>query len=198
MLRELLKNTKFRYEVKNFFKKNRQDILDIILFGSSVKGKEKPQDIDILILYKDKKYIDLSYELKKKVGKIGYKVEITDKSYKELFEDSFRAREAVLSEGYSLVYSKFLSEGLGYMNLTLFKYELKGFNKSERMRFYYSLYGRNSQKGMLKELNAIKFSETILLCPIETVERMKEYLNGWKINFIEFPIIIPNRLKAVL
>lgn len=198
MLKKLLKNTKFRYEVREFFKENKNKVLDVILFGSSVRGKEKPKDIDILVLYKDKKDIDLSYELKKKVGKKGFEVDIINKTYKELFEESFKAREAVLSEGYSLVYGKFLSEGLGYMNLVLFKYELKGFSKSDRMRFYYSLYGRNGAKGILKELNSKKFSETVLFCPVGNAERMKEYLGNWKIKFIEFPIMIPSRLKPVL
>ena len=199
MLKELLKNTKFNYETKDFFNRNKEKILDIILFGSIVRGKEKPRDIDLLILYKNKKDIDLSYELKKKLEKSGCTIEIIDKSYMELFEESFKAREAVLSEGYSLIYGKFLSEGLGYMKLTLFRYKLKGLNKSERMRFYYSLYGRGKgQEGMLKELSAVKFSETILLCPIENTERMKEYLENWKIKFIEFPIMIPSRLKHVL
>jgi predicted nucleotidyltransferase len=197
MSKELLKNTRFKSEINNFFKENKESILDIIIFGSSVKGKEKPEDIDILVLYKDKKSIDLSYELKKRLK--GYKVEIIDKTYKELFEESFKARESVLSEGYSLIYSRFLSQGLGYMNFILFKYELKGFNKSDRMRFYYSLYGRGKeQKGMLKELDVIKFSETVLLCPVQNSEKIKEYLENWKIKFINFPIMIPGRLKPVL
>jgi len=199
MSKELLKNIRFKSEIKDFFEKNKEDILDIILFGSSVRGKEKPKDIDILMLYKDKKDIDISYELKKRLKTKGYNAEITDKTYKELFEETFKARESILSEGYSLVYDKFLSEGLGYMNLILFKYELKGFNKSDRMRFYYSLYGRTKeQKGILKELNAVKFSETILLCPAEIADKIKEYLENWKIKFIEFPILIPSRLKSIL
>jgi predicted nucleotidyltransferase len=199
MSKELLKDIKFKSEVKDFFKKNKEIILDIILFGSLVRGKEKPRDIDILILYKSKKDIDISYELKKRFKTKGYDVEITDKTYKELFEESFKARESILSEGYSLVYDRFLSKGLGYMNLILFKYELKGFSKSDRMRFYYSLYGRSKeQKGILKELNTIKFSETILLCPVQNAEKMKEYLENWKIKFIEFTVMIPSRLKSVL
>lgn len=198
MLKELLKNTKFKFEVNEFYDKNKDDIIDIILFGSSVRGKEKPNDVDILILFKKGKDIDLSYLLKKKLEKFGYNIEITNKNYKELFDESFKAREAILSEGYSLICRKFLSDGLGYMNFILFKYELKGFNKSDRMRFYYSLYGRNGQKGILKELEAIKFSETILLCKIQNSEMMREYLENWNINFIEFPILIPARLKSVL
>ncbi|MBW2981324.1 nucleotidyltransferase domain-containing protein [Candidatus Woesearchaeota archaeon] len=197
MSKGLLKDIRFKSEVKSFFSKNKEKVLDIILFGSSVKGKEKPNDIDILILFKDKKDIDISYELKKTIK--GFEVSITDKTYKELFEESFKAREAILAEGYSLVYNKFLAEGLGYMNFVLFRYELKGFSKSERMRFYYSLYGRGKdQKGVLEEFNCIKFSDAILLCPSTNTEKLKEYLENWKIRFIEFPILIPSRLKSIL
>lgn len=197
MLARLLKNTKFLSEVTSFFKKNKAAILDIIIFGSTVKGKEKPNDLDILLVYKDKKDADISYELKKRL--VGFNAEIVDKTYKELFETSFNAREALLAEGYSLVYKKFIAEGLGYNNFILFKYELKGFNKSNRMRFYYSLYGRSkNDNGILARLNAKKFSETVLLCPVKNAEFMKEYLGSWHIKFIEFPVLLPSRLNYVL
>jgi len=199
MSTELLKNTTFNSEIKKFYSKNKEVILDIILFGSIMRGKEKPKDIDILILYKDKKNIDLSYGLKKNLQKKGYDVEITDKSYKELFEESFQARESILSEGYSLIYKKSLSEGFGYNNYHIFKYALTGFTKSERMRFYYSLYGRSKdQSGILEEYGLIKFSDSVMLCPLENVDKMKEYFDNWKINFIEFPIMIPSRLTSIL
>lgn len=199
MLRELLKNTKFQCQIREFFSKNKDDMLDIILFGSSVKGKERPKDIDILILFKGRKDIDVSYELKKKLEKEGFNADVTDKTYKELFEESFKAREAFLAEGYSLAYGRFISEGLGYLKFVLFRYELKGFNKSDRMRFYYSLYGRSKeQKGILNEMDAIKFSDSVLFCPLENSARMEEYLNSWRIKFIEFPIMMPSRMGTVL
>ena len=67
------------------------------------------------------------------------------------------------------------------------------------MRFYYSLYGRNKNDGgILKDLNVLKFSDTILLCPIQNTEKMKEYLDYWKIKYIEFPIMMPDRLKNLI
>jgi predicted nucleotidyltransferase len=189
-------NTKLILEIKKFYQKNKNLILDIILFGSTIKGKENPKDLDILILYKDKKNIDTSYELKKILKEIN--VEITDKTYKEFFDESFKIRESILSEGYSLINDKYLSEGLGYLNLILFKYELKNFNKSERMRFYYSLYGRGNNQGILEKIKAIKFSDTLLLCPIDNSEKLKDFLEFWKIKYLEFPILIPQRLKNLL
>ena len=85
------------------------------------------------------------------------------------------------------------------MNLILFKYDLINLNKSERMRFYYSLYGRTKeQKGIIQELNSIKFSDSIILCPANNSEEMSEYLNSWKIKHLKFPILIPSRLKNIL
>jgi predicted nucleotidyltransferase len=196
--KSLLQDTTFKSEIKRFFNKNKEVLLDIILFGSSVKGKEKPNDIDILLLYKSSKNIDVSYALKKTIEAKGYYIEITDKTYNELLNPNFIAGISIISEGYSLVYNKFLFEGLGYLSFNLFKYELKQFNKSERMRFYYSLYGRNNEKGMLKILNSIKFSDSIILCPVENVERMKEYFDTWKLKYVEFLILIPERIKNIL
>lgn len=195
-LKKLWKNTKFLNEIKVFFKENKSKLIDIILFGSVVKGKEEPKDIDLLVLFKEKKDLDLSYKLRKKLEKKNFKVEIISKTYKELFESVFKAREAILSEGFSLIYKKFLSEGFGYINFILFKYELRKFSKSDRMRFYYSLYGRGKEKGMIKKLNLIKFSETILLCFIEFENKVMEYLDAWKIEYIKFPILIPCGVKV--
>ncbi len=192
-------NIKLKSEIRKFFIKNKDILLDIILFGSFIKGKEKPSDIDILILYKDKKNIEKSHELRKILEKKGYNADITNKTYLEIFEESFKVHGDILSEGYSVINNKFLSESLGYISFILFKYELKGFTKSNRMRFYYSLSGRNKKDtGILKDLNALKFSDTVLLCPIENAEKMKEYFDYWKIKYIEFPIMIPSRLKQFI
>ncbi len=195
----LLENIGLKSEIKSFFRKNSDEILDIILFGSTVRQKEKPNDIDLLVLYKDKKNLDLSYKLKVLLESKNFIVEITDITYKDVFGGSFKARESILSEGYSMVYDKLLSDGFGYMNLMLFKYDLGKLNKSERMRFYYSLYGRTKdQNGVLNELEAVKFSDTVLLCPIENSEKMKEYLQRWNILSINFPVLLPSRIKHIL
>ena len=197
MSKEQLKNTKLKSEIIKFYKKNKDIILDIIIFGSFIKGKENPKDIDILILYRGKKNVEKSYELKKILK--NFSVEITDKGYLELFDESFKVREGILSEGYSVVNKKFLSEGFGYSSFILFKYELKGFNKSNRMRFYYGLSGRSkNDKGIIDDLSLIKFSDTILFCPVENAEKIKEFFDYWKIKYIEFPIMIPSRIKQFI
>ena len=193
MLKELLKNTKLMFKIQNIIKKNEDKILDIIIFGSVVKGKEKPRDIDLLIIYKTKIDTELNYMIKKEFEFLGFEIDLISKSYKDLFKSTFLARESYLSEGYSLVQKKFVADGLGYKPMILFRYDIKNFNKSQRMRFYYSLYGRNS-KGMLKELKLYKFSERIIISPVENSEKVKDYLSSWNIKYLEIPILIPTRI----
>lgn len=193
MLETLLKNKKFQSEISRFFKENEQTVIDIVLFGSILKGKEKPRDIDIMLIFKKSVDINLAYTLRKSLENLGLNIEVTSITYAGLFSPDFIARESFLLEGYSLITKKPILQGLGFSSFVIFKYDLSKLTKSERMRFYYSLYGRNKQKGMLKELNAKKFSDSIILSPIKTSEQTKSYLNTWKIKYIEIPVFIPDR-----
>lgn len=179
---------------QEFFQKHKDILIDIILFGSTVQGKKNPRDVDIVVVFHRKKDLQRSYELRKVLEKaIGAKVDMISKTYEELFEASFTARESLLSEGYSLINKFFLSEGLGYKNRALFIYKLQGKTKSERMRFYHSLHGRTA-KGMLHKLKAVKYTDMVLLCPTESRDEMRTYLESWKIEFMEVPVLLPGRV----
>lgn len=182
-------------ESRSFYAKNKKEILDILLFGSVIKGKKTPQDIDVLIIFKEKKNFDLTHQFRLILEPlVKLPIEVTGKSYAELFEKTFLAREAILSEGYSLIYHRFFSQGLGFVNKVLFHYNLKEKSKSERMRFYYSLYGRNTL-GILKTLSATKFTDTVILCPVEHQEEMKVFFHSWQIEFEAVPVLMPGRLS---
>lgn len=197
MLKELLKNKEFLKIIRESLKE--LEIIDIILFGSIVRGREKPRDIDLLILYvpKTEKIIEKSYRIRKKLEKISKNIHVTSQRYDEVFSLEFLAREAILSEGFSMRNKEFISESLGYSNFVLFRYSLKKLNKSKRMQFYYSLYGRD-KTGVLEKNKCYKFSDRVILSPIENSETIKDFLDIWKIKYIEFPIIIPKRVVKYL
>ncbi len=181
-------------EAGKIFHEYKSEILDILLFGSLLKGKAMPNDIDIIIIFKEKKDLQIAYNLRKSIEKItNMNVDVISKSYQEIFSPTFQAREAILSESYSLINKAGFSESLGYKNVVMFIYNLKGKNKSERMRFYYSLNGRNSE-GMLKILKATKYADTVIVCPIDEKDNMKSYLENWKIEFREISLLMPVRL----
>src|SRR3989338_11262978 len=111
---------------QEFFHKHKDILIDIILFGSTMRGKKNPQDIDIIMIFHGKKDLQLSYELRKLLEKsIGVVVDVQAKTYAELFDGKFAPREALLSEGYSLINKTLLSEGLGYTTMGLFTYKLQ-------------------------------------------------------------------------
>ena len=73
-----------------------------------------------------------------------------------------------------------------YKEQILVKYSLEKLNKSQRMRFYYSLYGRTKKdKGMVDELKLNKFSREVLICSPEHIKELRDYLSGWNIEFKE-------------
>jgi predicted nucleotidyltransferase len=187
------KNREFYSTIKSFYKKRKSEILDIILFGSAIKGKEKPRDLDILLLFKNKEDLDIAYELRKKLEKFCAEVHVTTKMYTGLFDKNFRARTVFLGEGYSLVRKEFISKGLGYTNISLFKYELKGFSQSKRMQLQYAFYGRDKKSGISKELKLRKFADTIFFCPVKNAEKLREFFEQWNIKFEQFQILIPEQ-----
>ena len=194
MFNTLLKDKKFLSEVKNWWKQHQKEILDIIIFGSVMRGKRMPKDIDILLLFKEKENLETAYVLRKKLQKIQPEINVTTKTYQSVMSKSFLAREAYLSEGYSLIMKKWVAEAWGYTPYTLFKYRLKGWPQSKRMQFQYSLYGRNKEGGMVKMLKLVKFADTIILSPRERTEETRAYLTQWNMTFQEFPILLPSKI----
>lgn len=87
-----------------FFKKYELELIDIILFGSVLKGKEKPNDIDILLLFKKQiNYETVQLMRRGLEQKIDLKVEVTSKTYAQLFQKDFMAKEGLLESGFSLL-----------------------------------------------------------------------------------------------
>lgn len=187
-------NNKSFKTIETFCKNNSKEILDIIIFGSTIRGKKTPKDLDIIILYRNKEDEELSYKLKKILEKENVTTDITSKTYKGLFDNNFIAKEAILKEGYSIINKELLCKKLNYSSYILFKYNLNKLSKSKKISFYYSLYGRNGNKGMISKKGLIKFSESTILCPIDKSEETKEYLTQQKIEYTETPILIPTRM----
>ncbi len=194
MLKELLKNRKFKGIVGKGLK--HESVLDIFLFGSVVRGKEEPGDIDLLIIYVSKVDVEHSYELRKNLERGGFKVHVVSELYEKLFNSNFLARESILLEGYSLRKGDFLFSAFGFSSMVFFRYYLKGKSSSERMRFYYSLYGRGDEKGILDKFNAWKFSDRIIVCSVKDVEDVRGFLEKWGLRFDEFSVLLPARVAG--
>jgi len=180
-------------EIKGFCQE--KGILDIILFGSVVRGKRKPNDIDVALIFKDKEDLDIAYELRKVFESEGIEVEVVALTYKKIFDPGFLPRENILSEGYSLVNGGFLSESLGLASYEAFIYNLKKFSQSDRMRFHYSLNGRGGNKGFLEETNSIRLAAAVILVPVKNAEKFGDYLGSWEIEYRRVRVLVPKSVS---
>ena len=181
--------SKLKNELKN------DEIADIVIFGSYMKGKDNPNDIDLLIIFKEKINKDIEYGIKKKLSD---KFDINSITLKEFMGDDFIAKEGIFLEGYSISKNKRVSEILSMNSFALIKYNISEIKGSNRTRFYYALLGRNNNEGFLKRLNAKKLSDNIIICKYEDIEKVKEFLYNWNIEYEIIPALIPSRLKEIL
>jgi predicted nucleotidyltransferase len=188
----ILKNTKLRNSLKKIIKDS--EVEDIILFGSVVRGKDRPNDIDILVIFKKKVDKNLEYKIRKELEKYWKNISIVSKTVKTVIEGSFAARESVLFEGRSLISKDNLAEKYGFDSLGMFKYNFSGWDKLQKTKFYYALNGRNSE-GIVNKYDLIKLSDNILLSPLDKIEKVKEFLDSWKLKYLYVPMLIPRRLN---
>ena len=191
MLNELLKNKKF-IEISEKFLRF-EEILDIIVFGSTIRGKDYPNDLDILIIFPKKINHEIEYQLRKDYEKLNLKIDLIAKTYNELFSAHFLAKESIVHEGYSIKHKKMINSLLGYKGFVLFRYYLEKMNNSDRMRFYYSLYGRGKEKGVLDTYYSIKFSDSIILVPVEYCDQIKDFFYKKEIKFDWFKVLFEGR-----
>ncbi len=195
----ILKNTKLKNRIKKILEKEKE-IADVIIFGSFVRGKDKPKDIDILIIFKNQVNKEIEYLIRKELEKIYPNVAVISKTEKTSLEDSFDARESILFEGFSLVTGKNLAQSYGFSSWGAFKYNFSGWNKLQKTKFYYALNGRSGGTGTMQKLGCIKLSDSVILVPLENIEQFREFLESWSLKYIYIPTILPTRLarKSVL
>ena len=176
-------------ESKKFAKSN--NIFDIILYGSKVKGKLGEGDIDILLIFNNeklKKRTETSQNFKEKMKK-GDKLDIKTINLNEMFEKDFLARQGVLIEGYSLLYNVEFSKRIGFIGYSLFTYNLKKLDHNAKTKFTYALIGRRKEQGVLKKINAIPLGRGAVKVPIKNSLIFEEFLQKWDLNYTKKEIL---------
>lgn len=179
-LRNLLKN-----EVKNDF------ILDIVVYGSLVKGKEDPNDVDIVVIFKKgnlKERLNKIQEIKKKIN-IGKKIDIQGILIEELFKKELFSRSGIFYEGISLFDNKEFSNKIGFESWALFIYDLKNKTHTEKVKFNYLLSGRNDI-GIRERISGKQLAPGVIEIPVKYSEEFEKILRNYKINFIKKNILI--------
>lgn len=69
------------------------------------------------------------------------------------------------------------------IEVVLFTYSTKHLNKSDKVRFYYALKGRNNNPGVLKKYVYDHLAKTVLLVLKKNELPIEEFLNVWKCKY---------------
>jgi len=178
------------------------EIFDIVLYGSTVRGKEHPRDLDILIIYLgikkgDEKYYSIPFQLRNRLMDLGYQreeLDIKGINISELFDPNFFASLGVLAEGYSLLKEHFLHELLNGESYAMFVYKLpKEWSHNTLNKFLHALKGRDGRSGIIGELKGSYVSRGVVLIPVWNTEKFKKFLELWKVDYEYFLLLKTTR-----
>ena len=180
-------------ELAKDFKDENPNVWDIFLYGSAVKGKESPNDIDIAVILTEGDPFEVAFRFKTVLEDRGFPPEELDvKGFlmNELLSENNMMSFALLVEGYSLTKNEFLHEVLNAKGYTLFRFSYSGLTGSKKVRFIYSLRGRKGQGGVLQKLNAVELAAGVILVPVNATFEFKEFLSRWGIEYEYAPLIM--------
>ena len=190
----ILRDTKLRNELYELSKKYK-DIEDIILFGSVVRGKDKPKDIDVLVIFKLRIDKEIELKIRKIIQEKYNNLSIISKTSKTVLDPSFDARESILFEGISLLSVENVAQKYGYSPIGMFKYVFPKWNNLQKTKFYHALNGRKGGKGIAQKLNSIKIADNLIIVPLDKIEEFKSFLEFWNLQYVYIPTLIPERLN---
>lgn len=155
-----------------------KDILDIIIFGSAVKGKSAPSDIDLAVIaVKD---VDIDLE--------GMHVSVLKPS--DFFIAIPTLVHTLLREGYSLKYNKPFAQNFKFVSKVLYKYDLASLNASEKVRIVNVLRGKADNHGMVENYSGEWLANQVFFVPVKNEHIFEKFLMNSKAKFKKIYILM--------
>ena len=165
-------------------KKNNPGIVDLVLFGSAVRGKLEPGDIDIAVILRTK--IDEELILKE----FGTEYHVSFLNIESVFDPKKTLWGTLFQEGISLIQKTKISKVLGMSPFFIYWYNLSKLKYSDKIRFFYALKGRGKEKGMLKDVDGEAIGKGVLLIPAEKDEQIYSFFSTWHLPFHRKRILV--------
>jgi predicted nucleotidyltransferase len=173
------KSLKNLSEIKNKLKiyLNDREVLDVILFGSVMKGKLNPSDIDVAIVSEK--------ELKEIEG-----FHISFLTPKDFFVNVPSLVNTLFREGYSLKNDCNFSEVCGFKSSCLFVYHLSGLSASKKVTLVNFLRGNKNMKGLVSENGGEWISQGCFSCSIDLDYLFDQFFITQKVKFRKYYLLI--------
>jgi hypothetical protein len=133
----------------------KNNIIDIVQFGSSTLEESNPKDIDIAVIFKEssiKVQLEERQKIKRQIEKLTeLPIHIESFDINSLFSESNFARQGILFYGKSIISKKNFAEIFGITPSLQISYVLKELKKKEKVKFNYLLNGRGGNYGLLRK-----------------------------------------------
>lgn len=172
---------KIKKKIKNILN---DTILDVFLFGSFVRGKEQPGDIDLCVVFRNEVDVKVIKSIKKGLE---LNTHISMLTADNFFQKLHSLAPTILFEGISLVDDKFIAEKYGLKQMFLFKYDISAMNQSKKTRFVRLLRGKNN---LVQKLHGEFVSPGVFLLPLETEGSIIEFLEYWDVNYTKKKVMM--------
>jgi len=164
------------------------EIVDIIIFGSAVKGKEFPEDIDLCIIFRKKENIEVANDISNKLKNLN--VHISTLTIDNFFKKPHSLAKTIFLEGKSIFTGKSVIGNLGFSSATLYSYNLSKLEQSEKVRFVYLLKGRKDEMGIVKRFKGEWLADSCFMIPVEKDDEMLQIFKKWKVPFTKKEVFI--------
>lgn len=162
-----------------------KEIIEIIVFGSAIKGKPSPGDIDIAIILHEKP----SQQLLKKISSFK-EFHISILTAKEFLVNSPSIVHTLIREGYGLKNNKFLAENFRFSNKILYNYSLTSFPASMKVKIVNILRGKKGEKGIVENNEGKWLANQVFIVPINSEKLFEEFFNKFSIKFTKSYVLI--------
>lgn len=158
-----------REDLKRLLKRYRE-INDFYIFGSFVKGKYKPADIDVAVIT-NKKDFDLLKKIIKDMKEYpNLHIELV--LLNEIFTEPIW--KSLLSEGFSVRKNKYIRDLMRIESMMLYNYNLRALNHSEKTLF------NRAFKAELKITSGMPVSRGAVMIPISKTNEFEAFLSRWE------------------
>ncbi len=177
----MLKNSKKFSRLKSEWKKSwKKELVDIFVFGSFARGKTKPRDIDICLVFRDK----ISRQILKKIETLlGENYHLSSLVVDNFFAKPHSLAKTLLLEGKSLLSGNTFADVFHLKANLLYSYNLAREKASKKVRFVYLLRGRGKLPGLVEKWKGQFISNNAFLVPINQDSEVREVLEKWRVKY---------------
>ena len=185
----MLKGSELFSDLRKIKKILPKDILEILVFGSFVRGKYNPRDIDICAITRSRLGIKDMESINHLFKSEKYTFHITFLALEEFIKSPPTVAKTILHESLSID-NKSFSCRYSLQSKVLYSYALSGLNASNKVRLVNILKGIKSEGGIVEKYGGEWLADGCFTIPLEADNDIISIFKQWNVHFKRKPIFL--------